>query len=84
MSKLIKEFAVLILFAYLAIWLTFLIIFNLDLRFASGVISRIEEIFLIQLSIVLWLVSLLFFYVLRILIYFIVKKFFPKPSKDGP
>lgn len=84
MSKVIKEIAILVLFAYMAIWLTFIIIFNLDLRSSSIEVSKIEEIFLIQLSIIFWIVSILFFYVLRVLIYFIGKKFFSDHSKGAP
>jgi|GEM_PF-977992 len=84
MSKVIKEIAILVLFAYMAIWLTFIIIFNLDLRSSSIEVSKIEEIFLIQLSIIFWVFSILFFYVLRVLVYFIGKKFFSDHSKDAP
>jgi hypothetical protein len=84
MDKIIKEITLFILFAYLAIWLSACLILGLDLRSSSPQVSQIEEIFLVQLSLVGWLVSLVGLYVLRLLFFFLMKKFDPAPESGAP
>lgn len=84
MDKIIKEITLFILFAYLAIWLSAFLILGLDLRSSSPQVSQIEEIFLVQLSLVGWFVSLVGLYVLRLLFFFLIKKFDPAPESGAP
>lgn len=75
MNKLLREIILFFVFAYLAVWICILILAVLDLRSSSQVISQIDEIFLIQLSIFIWIMSFLCLYVIRLSILFFYKKF---------
>jgi uncharacterized membrane protein YsdA (DUF1294 family) len=84
MDKIVKEITVFILFAYLAVWLSTFLLFGLDLRSSSAQVSQIEEVFLIQLSIVAWFVSMIGLYVFRLLFFFLMKKLNPAPESGAP
>jgi len=79
MYKVIREFILFILLAYLAVWMSIVIISSLDLRSSAPRVTQIEEVFLIQLSFFIWIVVLLFFYFIRIIIYFLAEKFKSNP-----
>ncbi len=74
MYQIIKELVIFILFAYLAVWIGGIVLFNLNLRSANAVVTYIEEVFLVQLSLVIWLLSLILLYVLRLLFFFLTSK----------
>lgn len=84
MFKIIKELTIFFVFAYMAVWISFLILSTLNLRSASQEVSRIEEVFLVQLSLFVWFLSLVILYVFRVLYFFIAKKINPEAGKDGP
>lgn len=73
-----------VFFAYLSVWIVMLVLFLSDLRSSSLAISQIEEIFLIQLSIVYWFSSLILLYVLRLLLVFLFKKFSLTSNEGAP
>jgi hypothetical protein len=79
MYKVIREFILFILLAYLAVWMSIVIISSLDLRSSAPRVTQIEEVFLIQLSFFIWILVLLFFYFIRIIIYFLAEKFKSNP-----
>lgn len=84
MQKIVKEITVFILFGYLAIWLSAILLFSLDLRSSSALVTQFEEIFLVQLSLVSWLGSLIGLYVMRLLVFFLIKKIDPAPAGEAP
>lgn len=84
MFKIIKELTIFVIFAYLAIWISFIILSTLNLRSASQEVSRIEEVFLVQLSLFVWFLSLVILYMFRVLFFFIAKRINPEAEKDGP
>jgi len=75
MNKFLREVILFFVFAYLAVWICMVIVAVLDLRSSSQVFSQIDEIFLIQLSIFIWFISLLSLYLLRLLTFYFYKKF---------
>jgi hypothetical protein len=75
MKKLFRELILFIVFTYLAVGICVLVLSVLDLRSYSQVISQIDEIFLIQLSVFIWFISLLSLYLLRVLTFYFYKKF---------
>ena len=79
MYKVIREFILFILLAYLAVWMSIVIISSLDLRSSAPRVTQIEEVFLIQLSFFIWILVLLFFYFIMIIIYFLAEKFKSNP-----
>ena len=84
MKRLTKEMLIFIFFAYLSVWIVMGVLYVSDLRSASLAISQIEEIFLIQLSIVYWFCSLILLYVLRLLMVFLFNKFLPAAGEGAP
>ncbi len=84
MFKIIKELTIFVLFAYLAVWIGFGILVILDLRSASAAVTHIEEVFLVQLSMVVWFLSLIMLYILRIIFYFLGEKFKHDVGEGGP
>ncbi|PRY88593.1 hypothetical protein [Mongoliibacter ruber] len=84
MKRLTKEVLLFVFFAYLSVWIVMLVLFLSDLRSSSLAISQIEEIFLIQLSIVYWFSSLILLYVLRLLLVFLFKKFSLTSNEGAP
>jgi hypothetical protein len=79
MYKVVRELILFILISYLAIWVTIIILSNLDLRSSSPIVTQIEEIFLIQLSFIVWFLVLIFLYFVRILFFFLAEKFNSNP-----
>jgi len=75
MKRLFRELILFIVFTYLAVGICVLVLSVLDLRSYSQVISQIDEIFLIQLSVFIWFISLLSLYLLRVLTFYFYKKF---------
>ena len=84
MYKVIKELTIFVLFVYLAVWIGFIVLSILDLRSASAKVNQIEEVFLVQLSLFVWFLSVIMLYVFRILFIFISKKINPEAEKGGP
>jgi hypothetical protein len=84
MYKIIKELTIFILFAYIAVWICLILLSSLDLRSASVVATQIEEVFLVQLSLFFWFISLIILYIFRILFFFLEKKFNPKEESGAP
>lgn len=79
MYKVIRELTLFILLAYLAIWISFVLISSLDLRSSAPRVTQIEEVFLIQLFFFIWFVVLLFLYFIRIVIFFLSDKLKSNP-----
>lgn len=84
MYQIIKELTIFLLFAYLAVWVGFGVLLAMDLRSATAVVSQIEAIFLVELSMVVWFLSLILLYILRILFILLAKKFNPEAAEGGP
>lgn len=84
MYQVIKEIIIFILFAYLAVWIGGIVLFNLNLRSATAVVTYIEEVFLVQLSLVIWLLSLVLLYILRLLFFFLMSKSRSEAEKENP
>lgn len=84
MFKIIKELTIFFVFAYMAVWLGFGVLFVLDLRSASAIVSEIEAVFLVELSVVVWFSSLCFLYILRVLFILLAKKLNPEAAEGGP
>lgn len=74
MYKIIRELILFVLLSYLSIWISIVIIYNLDLRSSDTLVTKIEEVFLIQLSLIIWFLILIVLYFFRILIFLIPKK----------
>lgn len=75
MNNIAKEILFFFLFSYLAIWICFPVLIVLDPKASSSIWSPLEEVYLIQLFFFVWLVILLALYALRLLVFFVVKKF---------
>jgi len=84
MKKIIKELVYFALFAYLAIWLSYMILIAMNLRSATLNLSDIENVYLVQLSFFVWVISVLMLYILRLIFYFINSKLNPEADKDSP
>jgi hypothetical protein len=84
MDKVFRELKVFIWFAYLAVWIGFGVLLLLDLRSASASVTPIEVVFLVQLSLVVWFLSLIFLYLMRILVFYFFKKMDPGSTKGEP
>jgi len=84
MRKIIKEMVLFGVFAYLAVWLSFLILSFVNLRAANPNLSEIENVYLVQLSFFLWLISLLIIYLLRLIFYFVNSKLNPNSDSESP
>jgi hypothetical protein len=84
MKKIIRELTLFVTFCYLSIWIGFAVLFILDLRSASAAVTYIEEVFLVQLSMVVWFLSLIILYILRIIFSFLDKKFNHDAGEGGP
>lgn len=74
MYKIIRELILFVLLSYLSIWISIVIIYNLDLRSSDTLVTKVEEVFLIQLSLIIWFLILIVLYFFRILIFLIPKK----------
>lgn len=74
-NVLAKEFMLFLLFSYVSVWLCFPVMTAMDLKGSSPVLSSIDEIYLIQLSFIVWFFVMLTLYALRLLFYFLAKKF---------
>ena len=75
MNKIAKEVLFFFLFSYLALWICFPVLFAMDPKASSPIWSPLEEVYLIQLFFFVWLVILLALYALRLLVFFVIKKF---------
>ena len=70
-----KEGRWFLLFSYLGIWLCLPVMSMMDLKASTLVLDLIDEIYLIQLYLVVWFFVVLSLYVLRFLFYFLEKRF---------
>lgn len=84
MFKVIKELTLLFLFAYAAIWISYAVLSVIHLRSAKPLITSIDEIFLVQLTIFIWFLALIFLYILRLLVSVIYNKLNPKVEGLNP
>ena len=75
MNKIAKEILFFFLFSYLAIWICFPVLIAMDLKASSPIWSPLEEVYLLQLFFFVWLLILLALYALRLLVFFVIKKF---------
>ena len=75
MNKIAKEIIIFLLFAYLAIWLGIFIVYLFNLKSDSENLTYIDEIFLTQLLFFIWVSSIAFLYILRLVTHFLIKKF---------
>ena len=75
MNKIAKEILFFFLFSYLAIWICFPVLIAMDLKASSPIWSPLEEVYLIQLFFFVWLLILLALYALRLVVFFLIKKF---------
>lgn len=75
MNKIAKEIIIFLLFAYLAVWLGILVVYFFNLKSESENLTYIDEILLTQLLFFIWVASIAFLYILRLLIHFLIKKF---------
>ena len=75
MNKIAKEILFFFLFSYLAIWMCFPVLIAMDLKASSPIWSPLEEVYLIQLFFFVWLLILLALYALRLVVFFLIKKF---------
>lgn len=74
-NVLAKEFMLFLLLSYLSVWLCFPVMIAMDLKGSSAVLTSVHEVYLIQLSFLVWFFIMLALYVLRLLFYFLDKKF---------
>lgn len=84
MFKIIKEFTLLFLFAYVAIWISYAVLSLIYLRSTRPYITSIDEIFLVQLAIFIWFLALIFLYVVRLLVFVVFKRLNPKVDGESP
>ncbi len=75
MNKIAKEILFFFLFSYLAIWICFPVLIAMDLKASSPIWSPLEETYLIQLFFFVWMLILLSLYALRLVVFFLIKKF---------
>jgi hypothetical protein len=75
MNKIAKEILFFFLFSYLAIWICFPVLIAMDLKASSPIWSPLEETYLIQLFFFVWMLILLSLYALRLVLFFLIKKF---------
>jgi hypothetical protein len=74
-NVLAKEGRLFLLFSYLGIWMCLPVMSMMDLKASTAVLDLIDEIYLIQLYFVVWFFMVLALYALRLLIYFLEKRF---------
>ena len=74
-NVLAKEARLFFLFSYLSIWMCLPVMSMMDLKASTPVLDLIDDIYLIQLHFVVWFFMVLTLYVLRLLIYFLEKRF---------
>lgn len=74
-NVLAKEGMLFLLFSYLGIWLCFPVMSAMNLKATSSVLNSIDDLYLIQLYFVVWFMALLSLYILRLLVYFLEKRF---------
>ena len=75
MNKIAKEILFFFLFSYLAIWICFPVLIAMDLKASSPIWSPLEEVYLLQLFFFVWMLILVALYALRLLVFFVIKKF---------
>jgi hypothetical protein len=74
-NVLAKEGRLFLLFSYLAIWMCLPVMSLMDLKASTPVLDLIDDIYLIQLHFVVWFFMVISLYVIRLLIYFLEKRF---------
>jgi hypothetical protein len=84
MNKAIKEISVFILFAYLGAWMSFFIIYIIDLRSSNPTLNYIESIYLIQFSFIIWIISIFLLYLLRIVLFLIMNQLNGSGGEKNP
>jgi len=75
MNKIAKEILFFFLFSYLAIWICFPVLIAMDLKASSPIWSPLEEVYLLQLFFFVWMLILVALYALRLVVFFLIKKF---------
>jgi|LauGreDrversion4_2_1035121.scaffolds.fasta_scaffold1412676_1 hypothetical protein len=74
-NVLAKEARLFLIFSYLAIWMCLPVMSMMDLKASTPVLDLIDDIYLIQLYFVVWFFMIITLYVIRLLIYFLEKRF---------
>ena len=74
MNKIAKEILLFFLFSYLAVWICFPVLTAMNLKASSPVRSPLEETYLIQLFLFVWMLILAALYATRLVIFFVIKK----------
>jgi|694.fasta_scaffold151190_2 hypothetical protein len=74
MNKIAKEILLFFLFSYLAVWICFPVLTAMNLKASSPVWSPLEETYLIQLFLFVWMLILAALYATRLVIFFVIKK----------
>ena len=74
MNKIAKEILFFFLFSYLAVWICFPVLTAMDLKASSSIWSPLEETYLIQLFLFVWMLILAALYAIRLVIFFVIKK----------
>jgi hypothetical protein len=75
MNKIAKEILFFFLFSYLAVWICFPVLTAMDLKASSSIWSPVEETYLIQLFLFVWMLIVAALYALRLVVFFFMKKF---------
>jgi hypothetical protein len=75
MNKIAKEILFFFLFSYLAVWICFPVLTAMDLKASSSIWSPLEETYLIQLFLFVWMLIVAALYALRLVVFFFMKKF---------
>ena len=74
MNKIAKEILLFFLFSYLAVWICFPVLTAMNLKASSPVWSPLEETYLIQLFLFVWMLILAALYAIRLVVFFVIKK----------
>jgi hypothetical protein len=74
-NVLAKEARLFLIFSYLGIWMCLPVMSMMDLKASTPVLDLIDDIYLIQLYFVVWFFMIITLYVIRLLIYFLEKRF---------
>ena len=74
MNKIAKEILFFFLFSYLAVWICFPVLTAMDLKASSSIWSPLEETYLIQLFLFVWMLIVAALYALRLVVFFVIKK----------
>lgn len=75
MNKIVKEILLFFLLSFFGVWICFPLLKVMDLKASSSAITSLEEIYLIELTFIVWILVMFVLYLFRFLFYFLDKKF---------